>query len=66
MRKHEKKTPKIVGSQSGNLKDCFVLECVGRYSKRFEGTCRLHLQGRGVKSDSLLLWTCRKHVPLKR
>jgi len=26
-RKHEKETPKIVGSQSVNLKDCFLLEC---------------------------------------
>jgi len=25
-RKHEKKTPKIIGSQSGSLKGCFVLE----------------------------------------
>jgi hypothetical protein len=32
--KHEKKTPKIVGSQSGNLKDCFVLECDNMHFSR--------------------------------
>jgi hypothetical protein len=31
---HEKETPKIVGSQSGNLKDCFVLECDNMHFSR--------------------------------
>ena len=34
MRKHEKKPPKIVGSQSGNLKGCFVLECDNMHFSR--------------------------------